>query len=665
MVNDVVFFDAPRATNTGLGALKLARYGNDFLDAQFTDGGDGLLYKFELIYYANRTVDGDKQSLKTSPNAVTEIDFRDMGDDKEAYRLNYVVGNHRDRDDFSRIIDLGQTLSLSGDQLQQRAEEVLDIDQWMRYVAMISLTGVGDTYTTDLNHNLQLYVRPEDNRVLIMPWDYDFAFFHRFDSPLTGRRRTNLSKLVERPENVRLVYGHLLDLINTSYNTTYLDPWIANYTERTGYDDLTPFFHDYVDRRVDYVLGQLAIVAPQIPFQITTNGGNDLSVDQEVVTLDGDGWIDVHEVRLAGSDQPLTVTWADQDSWHVSVPVAAGPNQLQLEAYNFQGNLVGTDSITVTSSAVDPLGEFLRITEINYNPYDPLVAFGDMDLDNDQFEFIELANTSTSESIDLAGVTLVDGVAFTFGDDSLPPGGRTLVVRNRGAFESRYGTGLSIAGQFADGKLSNSGETLRLEDAAGAALVELTYEDSDPWPGRADGKGATLELVDSEGDPNDAASWRSSSEFGGSPGRAGSGPLLDVLLNEVLARSSAGDPDQFELANTTAAPVDVAGWYFGDASDASDASDDLLKWSIPVGRSIPAGGYLVVSEDELSFALNGRQGGRPVVGRGGSGDRQTAAVCRPCRVRCDRPRHVARPLARRRSQRSALSHDPTDVRPGQ
>ena len=100
--------------------------------------------------------------------------------------------------------------------------------------------------------------------------------------------------------------------------------------------------------------------------------------------------------------------------------------------------------------------------------------------------------------------------------------------------------------------MDNGGETVRLEDAAGATIVELTYGDSDPWPGRADGKGATLELVDIEGDPNDAANWRSSSEFGGSPGRARSEPLLDVLVNEVLARSSDTEPDQVELANTTA-----------------------------------------------------------------------------------------------------------------
>ena len=34
----------------------------------------------------------------------------------------------------------------------------------------------------------------------------------------------------------------------------------------------------------------------------------------------------------------------------------------------------------------------LRISEINYNPHDPLTQFGELDVDNDDFEFIELTN---------------------------------------------------------------------------------------------------------------------------------------------------------------------------------------------------------------------------------------------------------------------------------
>ena len=36
-------------------------------------------------------------------------DIQDLGDDKEAYRLNFVLRNNRDRDDFQRLVDLAET----------------------------------------------------------------------------------------------------------------------------------------------------------------------------------------------------------------------------------------------------------------------------------------------------------------------------------------------------------------------------------------------------------------------------------------------------------------------------------------------------------------------------------------------------------------------------
>ena len=114
---------------------------------------------------------------------------------------------------------------------------------------------------------------------------------------------------------------------------------------------------------------QLEQVAPRIPFEITTNDGNDLVTERTTITAEGRGWIDVHEVRLQGSDVSLDVNWVDQEQWQVELPVAHGINSLTLEAFNPRGELVGTDSITVTSTQSDrPLQDHLRISEIMYNP---------------------------------------------------------------------------------------------------------------------------------------------------------------------------------------------------------------------------------------------------------------------------------------------------------
>src|SRR5207237_2763784 len=64
MYDDLVRFIAPRTQHTGSGLLLMAKYGDEFLDTQYLNGGDGQEFKLELIYYALTTITGDAQSLK-------------------------------------------------------------------------------------------------------------------------------------------------------------------------------------------------------------------------------------------------------------------------------------------------------------------------------------------------------------------------------------------------------------------------------------------------------------------------------------------------------------------------------------------------------------------------------------------------------------------------
>jgi len=96
-----------------------------------------------------------------------------------------------------------------------------------------------------------------------------------------------------------------------------------------------------------------------------------------------------------------------------------------------------------------PILKNLRITEVMYNPNQPHP--GDPN-GNDEYEFIELRNTGPN-TLDLTYVSFVDGITFDFNESnvtSLAPDVFVLVVRNKGAFESRYGKGLSdkIAGEY-------------------------------------------------------------------------------------------------------------------------------------------------------------------------------------------------------------------------
>ena len=161
----------------------------------------------------------------------------------------------------------------------------------------------------------------------------------------------------------------------------------------------------------------------------------------------------------------------------------------------------------------------LRITELMYNPPMADTAGGEVDVDNENFEFVELKNIGV-KTIDLGGVKFTNGIDFTFSNFELGTGRYTVIVSDQIAFESRYGLLVDIAGQYT-GRLDNGGERITMENAFGQTVLDFRYEDQ--WYDATDGRGFSLTIVDpTNPDPNSwnmKNSWRASTNTGGSPGR--------------------------------------------------------------------------------------------------------------------------------------------------
>jgi hypothetical protein len=268
--------------------------------------------------------------------------------------------------------------------------------------------------------------------------------------------------------------------------------------------------------------------------------------------------------------------------------------------------LVGTNwsALNEASFVVGSLTPTLRITEIMYNP------FG-----GDAFEFIELQNTGPLAlnlgNYSFAGINFVFPFGFT-----LSAGQRIVLANNLSieAFNLRY-PGVAVAGLYG-GSLANGGETITLLDGAGRTVLSVSYDDENGWATAADGPGPSLEIINPNGDPDDAANWRSSTGFGGTPGAPNSAPsTATVVFNEIMADNinavvNAGTyPDWIELYNTTDSPIDLSNWSLTD-----DGNPRKFVFS---GTSIPANGYIVVWADAVTNTTPGIHTG---IGLGRNGD---------------------------------------------
>ena len=211
----------------------------------------------------------------------------------------------------------------------------------------------------------------------------------------------------------------------------------------------------------------------------------------------------------------------------------------------------------------------LVVTEIEYNPVAQPGATAAPFNDKENYEFIELRNIGP-DVIDLTGVQFTQGITYDFTGSavtSLQPGQLVVVVKNKLAFELRFGTGIRVAGEYS-GNLSNGGEEIALIGADSKTIQDFTYDDDQSttpkWPALADGGGKSLTIRSVYGDYNQPGNWRDSYAANGTPGYEEndfpSTPTLsktnvdENLPNAVVGTLSSTDLNTFDFATFSITP---------------------------------------------------------------------------------------------------------------
>ena len=596
--SDWIKLIAPRTARTCVAQLQLGHYADGFLDGQFEDGGDGDLFEFEYVYYPT-TADANGNKFPQPDNYVSTT-LRDHGPDKEDYRHTFLPKNNRARDDFGPLMGFVSVMDLTGSAFREQLPGVIDVDQWLRAWAYAIANGCQDNFSIDRMHNAYFYRRPSDDRFLYFPHDMDQ--FHT--TPTLVSSNPYLQKIVAADAGwERLYYQHMRNILETSWNPSYMQRWTSECATLVPSAASQWSSHlSHITNCHNSLSSQLAgRTAPAYPFTVT---GGDQTVPGDQATVTGRGWLDVYEVRLAGTDEPLELSWTASGSgssrvfsWSATVPVDPGANTLTLLAHDYQGTRVGSQTVEITSTATgNPLHDHLRITEVMADP-----------VGGSDYEFLELANTGTT-ALDLGSLRFGAGITFDFsaaGFTTLPAGGHCVLVADPAAFASRYDTsGITIAGRYT-GKLANEGETLTLLGALNQEILSIGYGEGRGWPLAAEGAGHSLvpldRAIDGErtGSLDYPGNWRASTWIGGSPGFAETPADPAIVLNEILANTDYHDPldpaidsnDLIEVHNPGDADITVgADWYLSDDPDLLD------KWPVPAATVIPAGGQLAFDE---------------------------------------------------------------------
>jgi hypothetical protein len=282
-------------------------------------------------------------------------------------------------------------------------------------------------------------------------------------------------------------------------------------------------------------------------------------------------------VYYTGAVSPSAIAVAPNSTLTINATTTIkirGLNGAAWSALNEQTFTVGTEAL------IPPV----RITEIMYNPPG--------NTNDDAKEFVELKNFGAAD-VDISnwyfeGINCIIPQGTVIG-----PGDHFVVANNNlpAVFATTY-PGVAVGAYFG-GSIDNGGERIALYDKTGRTIQSVDFTDNPPWPIAADGGGSSLEIVNADGDPDDAANWKASAATNGSPGStnstaSGGGVIISEFFvqNNGAYTYSGAQPGFVELQNTGATAVVL--------NAAAIRVDGVDRAIIPNGTQIPASGFLTV-----------------------------------------------------------------------
>ncbi|MCL4176891.1 MAG: lamin tail domain-containing protein, partial [Verrucomicrobia bacterium] len=477
-------------------------------------------------------------------------DFTWRGTNASAYTNTWFKTTNASEDDWSDLIELARVLGTNDLYSAAAARQVADVEQWLRYFAVMALLNNRETSPNrGYNDDYLLYAGVLDPRFQLLPYDLDTilgqgdAFGSTTNSLFGAVGQPAFQRILEEPEFRAAYYRTLRRLLATSFAPerfdALADQMLSGYVPGATRDSIK----SWMTARRDYVQSQIpADLPPEVTVRATLLGVPRSPTPATSVRIQVGG-VGVAEYRYSLDAAPFGP--ALPVGALIELPaLPAGSHQLRVVGGTADGVWQDETASTMVLWVVSPAWPAVRLNEVlarNETAAPHEGTFPDI---------IELFNEG-SAAVDLAGLRLTDDPTepdkFSFPDGtSLAAGGFLRLHAN-----DRDGT----SGIHLGFSLSAEGEGVYLYDrvARGGALldqVEFGPQLADRAIGRLRGGGEWLLVAVSPGSANEAL------------------PLADVAglrINEWLADGRAVFTDDFiELYNPGDAPVDLGGLSLTD-----------------------------------------------------------------------------------------------------
>jgi len=315
--------------------------GKLYLNRLYRGDSNGPLFELSSRYeFTNNTDTNSNGFVRSEPT------WYDWGADKDQYRWNWRVRNHDRQDDFTSMILAIQAVSRIPSTTQEAVARYIDTQQWMRVMAVRSVNSDWDFFGTGETKNAYFYW-PSDTlrRWLLIPWDNELGF-ENANMSLWCTTLPQVYQFQQFQGNRHYFFNAIHEYMAKYFTRAFMDPWIDHYYSLVG-GHASLAFKNFIDSRRSYVQGQMnPYLPPNVYCSITTPGP--LSVPGLTADLTGVAPINTSWIRVRG--KLYWPTWSDATHWSVTIEVLPGTNVTTLEFLDYDKVLIGTASITISSS---------------------------------------------------------------------------------------------------------------------------------------------------------------------------------------------------------------------------------------------------------------------------------------------------------------------------
>ena len=329
----------------------------DEADGDFIEMDD----RFVINDNGDRAGNADGRVLYPPPNERRQ----GGGENKENYRWFFGLRAKNGADDFTNFLEFCRLMDPSVTNNTRFAAEVWDkvnVEELLRIWAIRFNQADWDTWGTNRGKNCYFYQDGSQGRWHLLAWDMELTFeTGRLDqflipsSPNATFRPgsfAEVNRMFEILPIKKLYYGILDTMVNgprAIYTSERLNDYMRKLDGLSMSNTGIGKPNGYVDQRRNRIRSRISSVS-NTAFRITTRSGADFSTEDRNVSLTGQGAARLMQVLVNGESFDLTHT--SMTGWRISeIPLGPGPNFLELQAIDLNGELLGADTVTVTTTA--------------------------------------------------------------------------------------------------------------------------------------------------------------------------------------------------------------------------------------------------------------------------------------------------------------------------